>query len=75
MSSCRSLLRRAALSSVLLFTAPGASHACAAPVHKVIVDMDIGDDIDDAFALALLLLATAIVVLLLVRGWRPGVTR
>lgn len=28
-----------------------------------------------AVALALLLLATAIVVLLLVRGWRPGVTR
>ena len=69
MSSCRSLLRRAALSSVLLFTALGASHACAAPVHKVIVDMDIGDDIDDAFALALLLQSPDIEIVGITTDW------
>nr|WP_314627363.1 nucleoside hydrolase [uncultured Janthinobacterium sp.] len=69
MSSCRSLLRRAALSSVLLFTALGASHACAAPVHKVIVDMDIGDDIDDAFALALLLQSPDIEIVGITTAW------
>lgn len=69
MSSCRSLLRRAALSCVLLFTALGASHACAAPVHKVIVDMDIGDDIDDAFALALLLQSPDIEIVGITTAW------
>lgn len=69
MFSCRSLLRRAALSSVLLFTALGASHACAAPVHKVIVDMDIGDDIDDAFALALLLQSPDIEIVGITTAW------
>lgn len=69
MSHCLSLLRRAALSSILLFTAPGASHASAAPAHKVIVDMDIGDDIDDAFALALLLQSPEIEIVGITTAW------
>lgn len=69
MFPCLSLLRRAALSSVLLFTALCASHASAAPAHKVIVDMDIGDDIDDAFALALLLQSPEIEIVGITTAW------
>lgn len=68
MSLCRSLLRRAALSSILLLAALPASFA-AAPAHKVIVDMDIGDDIDDAFALALLLQSPDIEIVGITTDW------
>ena len=69
MSLCRSLLRRAALASLLLCTALPASFASAAPAHKVIVDMDIGDDIDDAFALALLLQSPEIEIVGITTDW------
>jgi inosine-uridine nucleoside N-ribohydrolase len=42
--------------------------AQAAP-HKVIVDMDIGDDIDDAFALALLLQSPEIEIVGITTSW------
>lgn len=71
MSLCRSLLRRAALASFVLCTALPASFATAAPAstHKVIVDMDIGDDIDDAFALALLLQSPEIEIVGITTDW------
>ena len=67
------LLRRAAL---LPFSSP----ACCCPAlpaqrqprhapHKVIVDMDIGDDIDDAFALALLLQSPDIEIIGITTAW------
>jgi inosine-uridine nucleoside N-ribohydrolase len=71
MSLCLSLLRRAALASLVLCTALPASFATAAPAstHKVIVDMDIGDDIDDAFALALLLQSPEIEIVGITTDW------
>ena len=69
MSLCLSLLRRAALSSLLLCASLPASFASAAPAHKVIVDMDIGDDIDDAFALALLLQSPEIEIVGITTAW------
>ena len=49
------ILRVALLLLVLLTVASGAVAAPAAMVRDVILDTDIGDDVDDAFALALLL--------------------
>lgn len=69
MSSCLSLLRRAALLPFLLCAALPAHAASAAPAHKVIVDMDIGDDIDDAFALALLLQSPEIEIVGITTDW------
>jgi len=69
MSSCLSLLRRAALLPFLLCAALPAYAASAAPAHKVIVDMDIGDDIDDAFALALLLQSPEIEIVGITTDW------
>lgn len=69
MSSCLSLLRRAALLPFLLYAALPVHAASAAPVHKVIVDMDIGDDIDDAFALALLLQSPEIEIVGITTDW------
>jgi inosine-uridine nucleoside N-ribohydrolase len=43
-------------------------HAAAAP-QKVIVDMDIGDDVDDAFALALLLQSPDIEIVGITTAW------
>ncbi|APA69858.1 nucleoside hydrolase [Janthinobacterium sp. 1_2014MBL_MicDiv] len=66
------MLRRAALASVLTCTALAAGQATAtpaAPAHKVIVDMDIGDDIDDAFALALLLQSPEIEIVGITTDW------
>ena len=73
--SCYSLLlRRAALLPVFVTSMllPGpASAAPATPIatHKVIVDMDIGDDIDDAFALALLLQSPDIEIIGITTAW------
>jgi len=71
MSRSVSLLRRAL---VLSCTIAGA--LCVAPVaavaaapQKVIVDMDIGDDIDDAFALALLLQSPDIEIVGVTTAW------
>jgi inosine-uridine nucleoside N-ribohydrolase len=50
--------------SCAVFTAP----AQAAP-HKVIVDMDIGDDIDDAFALGLLLQSPELEIIGITTAW------
>ncbi|MDN2711739.1 nucleoside hydrolase [Janthinobacterium sp. SUN118] len=70
MSVCLALLRRAALASVLTCTALAAGQATAtAAAHKVIVDMDIGDDIDDAFALALLLQSPEIEIVGITTDW------
>ena len=49
----RLALRAFALAATLCL--PAAAHAQAAPRIPVVVDLDIGDDIDDSFALALLL--------------------
>ncbi|OYO26563.1 nucleoside hydrolase [Janthinobacterium sp. PC23-8] len=73
--SCYSLLlRRAALlpiflTSMLLPGAASAAPAASSAPHKVIVDMDIGDDIDDAFALALLLQSPEIEILGITTAW------
>lgn len=73
--SCFSLLlRRAALlpiflASMLLPGAASAAPAAANAAHKVIVDMDIGDDIDDAFALALLLQSPEIEIIGITTAW------
>ncbi len=73
--SCYSLLlRRAALlpiflASVLLPISASAAPAAANAPHKVIVDMDIGDDIDDAFALALLLQSPDIEIIGITTAW------
>ncbi|WP_312434936.1 nucleoside hydrolase [Janthinobacterium sp.] len=69
MSFCLSLLRRAALLPILLASLSLPGHASAAPMHKVIVDMDIGDDIDDAFALALLLQSPDIEIVGITTAW------
>lgn len=69
MSSCLSLLHRAALLPFLLYAALPVHAASAAPAHKVIVDMDIGDDIDDAFALALLLQSPEIEIVGITTDW------
>ncbi|WP_045738982.1 nucleoside hydrolase [Xanthomonas sp. MUS 060] len=45
------------------------SVAMAAPVQKVVVSTDIGDDIDDAFALALLLRSPELQVLGIASAW------
>lgn len=71
MSRTFSLLRRALL---LSFTLAGAlsvlpGTAVAAAPQQVIVDMDIGDDIDDAFALALLLQSPEIKVVGITTAW------
>ena len=60
----RGLLSVFALSCAML--APAAH---AAERHKVIVDMDIGDDIDDAFALALLLQSPEIEIVGITTAW------
>ena len=69
MSFCRSLLRRTALLPIFLASLLLPGPASAAPVHKVIVDMDIGDDIDDAFALALLLQSPDIEIVGITTAW------
>lgn len=69
------LLRRLLLRSLLPLLAATlwANTAFAAPAvqpaHKVIVDMDIGDDIDDAFALALLLQSPDIDIVGITTAW------
>ena len=69
MSFCLSLLRRTALLPIFLASLLLPGHAGAAPTHKVIVDMDIGDDIDDAFALALLLQSPDIEIVGISTAW------
>ena len=69
MSFCRSLLRRTALLPIFLASLLLPGPASAAPVHKVLVDMDIGDDIDDAFALALLLQSPDIEIVGITTAW------
>ena len=69
MSFCLSLIRRTALLPVFLASLMLPGHASAAPIHKVIVDMDIGDDIDDAFALALLLQSPDIEIVGITTAW------
>lgn len=69
MSFCLSLLRRMALLPIFLASLLLPGHAGAAPTHKVIVDMDIGDDIDDAFALALLLQSPDIEIVGISTAW------
>lgn len=68
-----SLLQRAAVLSLLLAGAfaatPAAAAAVAAAPQPVIVDMDIGDDIDDAFALALLLQSPEIEIVGITTAW------
>jgi len=54
------------LFSILALSCAMLAHA--AP-HKVIVDMDIGDDIDDAFALALLLQSPEIEIVGITTAW------
>jgi len=69
------LLRRLLIRSLLPLLAAtlcvNASFAAPAvqPAHKVIVDMDIGDDIDDAFALALLLQSPDIEIVGITTAW------
>jgi len=62
----RTLLLSLSLAGAL-FVLPGT--AVAATPHQVIVDMDIGDDIDDAFALALLLQSPEIEVVGITTAW------
>lgn len=59
---------RALFTAVALSCAVLAAPAQAAP-HKVIVDMDIGDDIDDAFALGLLLQSPEIDIIGITTAW------
>lgn len=59
---------RALFTAVALSCAAWAAPAQAAP-HKVIVDMDIGDDIDDAFALGLLLQSAEIDIVGITTAW------
>ena len=65
------LLRRASLLPIFLASMllPGAASAAPIAPHKVIVDMDIGDDIDDAFALALLLQSPDIEIIGITTAW------
>lgn len=66
----RSLKRWVALA--LLALAPGAAAAAPAaapPAQKVVVSTDVGDDIDDAFALALLLRSPELDVLGIASAW------
>lgn len=59
-----------ALLALLVLTAPSAQAATAAAARlPVIVDMDIGDDIDDAFALALLLQSPEIEIVGITSAW------
>ncbi|KQQ40493.1 nucleoside hydrolase [Duganella sp. Leaf126] len=62
---------RAALSALAFSAAVLASpaHAAAPARQPVIVDMDIGDDIDDAFALALLLQSPEIEIVGITTAW------
>ena len=74
MSRYSSLLRRMAVLPVFLAGTLLAGTTSAAPAalpapHKVIVDMDIGDDIDDAFALALLLQSPDIEIIGITTAW------
>jgi len=50
--ACRTMLS-SVLSFVFAFSAVGWGQAAAALTEKIIIDTDIGDDVDDAFALAL----------------------
>src|SRR5471032_3523582 len=69
------LLRRLLIRSLLPLLAAtlcvNASFAAPAvqPAHKVIVDMDIGDDIDDSFALSLLLQSPDIEIVGITTAW------
>lgn len=66
----RSLKRWAALALLALASgAAAAAPASAPPAQKVVVSTDIGDDIDDAFALALLLRSPELDVLGIASAW------
>ena len=60
---------RALLTALALSCATLAPQANAADRIKVIVDMDIGDDIDDSFALALLLQSPEFDIIGITAAW------
>lgn len=57
------------LCTLLLASAPRGAQAAPAPRIPVIVDMDIGDDIDDAFALGVLLNSPEIEIVGITTAW------
>lgn len=57
------------LATLLLASAPRGAQAAPAPRIPVIVDMDIGDDIDDAFALGVLLNSPEIEIVGITTAW------
>ncbi|MDQ1094231.1 inosine-uridine nucleoside N-ribohydrolase [Xanthomonas sacchari] len=59
----------ALLAAAVWTTDAMAAPAAAAPVQKVVVSTDVGDDIDDAFALALLLRSPELQVLGIASAW------
>jgi inosine-uridine nucleoside N-ribohydrolase len=63
------MLRRLGAGLLLSTALFAPCHAQAADRQKVIVDMDIGDDIDDAFALALLLQSPEIDIVGITTAW------
>jgi purine nucleosidase len=75
---CKYLGRKAFVGSVLMLLASGAfcgfargqvSAAATTGAEKVIIDTDIGDDVDDAFALALALSSDRVQVLGVTTAW------
>jgi purine nucleosidase len=57
------------LLALVLLARPGLSQNAGAPSQKIILDTDIGDDIDDAFALALLLSRPDVELLGVTTAW------
>ncbi|WP_332878942.1 nucleoside hydrolase [Massilia sp. S19_KUP03_FR1] len=62
-------LSRALLLAALMLPMLASAQAAPAPRLPVIVDMDIGDDIDDAFALGLLLASPGIEIVGITTAW------
>jgi purine nucleosidase len=69
MRSCRS--RVLIFAPLLFFTLPGPAqtHPSATPAAKIIIDTDVGDDIDDAFALDLALTSPELNILGISAAW------
>jgi purine nucleosidase len=68
----RSHRSRVILCSILMFSAvicPAQTHPMGTPVAKVIIDTDVGDDIDDAFALDLALTSPELNILGISAAW------
>lgn len=62
-------LRRCLIAATLFAATPLLCTATAAPQEKILIDTDIGDDIDDAFALGLVLQSPQLEVLGITTAW------